>query len=105
MPILAKPWHEVPKLPGLYAMYGGLWPRASATAHGPNLLRRGSAAAWEIYRLSTGAWLDHRVSDRFFSKAAGHVSRVQLLSGADSAGPGHSPLAATGGRHDPAAHE
>ena len=35
---------------------------------GPNLLRRGPAAAWEIYRLSTGAWLDHRVSDRFFSK-------------------------------------
>jgi hypothetical protein len=28
VPILAKPWHEVPKLPGLYAMYGGLWPRA-----------------------------------------------------------------------------
>jgi hypothetical protein len=24
---------------------------------GPNLLRRGPAAAWEIYRLSIGAWL------------------------------------------------
>jgi ubiquinone/menaquinone biosynthesis C-methylase UbiE len=32
-----------------------------------NCPRRGPAAAWEIYRLSTGAWLDHRVSDRFFS--------------------------------------
>ena len=28
MPILAKPWHDVPKVPGLYAMYGGRWPRA-----------------------------------------------------------------------------
>jgi SAM-dependent methyltransferase len=34
-----------------------------------NLPRRGPATAWEIYRLSTGAaWLDHRVSDRFFSR-------------------------------------
>jgi hypothetical protein len=32
-----------------------------------NCLRRGPAIAWEIYCLSTGAWLDHRVSDRFFS--------------------------------------
>lgn len=35
---------------------------------GTNLVRRGSAKAWEIYRLSTRKeWLDHRVSDRFFS--------------------------------------
>jgi len=35
---------------------------------GPHLVRRGPATAWQIYRLSTGAWLDHRVSDRFFSR-------------------------------------
>ena len=35
---------------------------------GTNLARRGPATAWEIYRLSTRrAWLDHRVSDRFFT--------------------------------------
>lgn len=34
-----------------------------------NLPRRGPGAAWEIYRLTTRrAWLDHRVSDRFFSR-------------------------------------
>jgi SAM-dependent methyltransferase len=36
---------------------------------GLNLVRRGPSAAWEIYRLSTRrAWLDHLVSDRFFSR-------------------------------------
>jgi SAM-dependent methyltransferase len=34
-----------------------------------NLVRRGPATAWEIYRLSTRrVWLDHRVTDRFFSR-------------------------------------
>ena len=33
-----------------------------------NLVRRGPSAAWEIYRLSTGAWLNHLESDRFFSR-------------------------------------
>jgi hypothetical protein len=33
-----------------------------------NLVRRGPATAWEIYRLSTRRhWLDHRVTDQFFS--------------------------------------
>jgi ubiquinone/menaquinone biosynthesis C-methylase UbiE len=48
-----------------------LRPRLRALAMlrlGKNLVRRGPATAWEIYRLSTRrAWLDHRVSDRFFS--------------------------------------
>ena len=35
---------------------------------GPRLARRGPVVAWEVYRLSTGAWLDHRVSDRFVSR-------------------------------------
>jgi len=36
---------------------------------GVNIVSRGPAVAWEIYRLSTrSAWLDHRVSDRFFSR-------------------------------------
>jgi SAM-dependent methyltransferase len=35
---------------------------------GKNLVRRGPGTAWEIYRLLTRReWLDHRVSDRFFS--------------------------------------
>jgi SAM-dependent methyltransferase len=34
-----------------------------------NLARGGPATAWKIYRLQTRkAWLDHRVSDRFFSR-------------------------------------
>ncbi len=34
-----------------------------------NLVRRGPATAWEIYRLSTRReWLDHRVTDHFFSQ-------------------------------------
>lgn len=37
---------------------------------GINIVRRGPVVAWEIYRLSTRrAWLDHRVTDRFFSRA------------------------------------
>jgi ubiquinone/menaquinone biosynthesis C-methylase UbiE len=32
-----------------------------------NTVRRGRGTAWEIYRLSTGAGLDHRVSDRYFT--------------------------------------
>jgi SAM-dependent methyltransferase len=36
---------------------------------GANLARRGPATAWKIYRLHTRRqWLDHRVSDRFFSR-------------------------------------
>jgi len=34
-----------------------------------NLVRRNVAEAWEIFRLSTGDWLDHRVSDRYLSRA------------------------------------
>jgi ubiquinone/menaquinone biosynthesis C-methylase UbiE len=31
--------------------------------------RRGAATSWEIYRLQAGrSWLDHRVSDRFFTR-------------------------------------
>lgn len=37
---------------------------------GMNIVRRGPVVAWETYRLSTRrAWLDHRVTDRFFSRA------------------------------------
>jgi 2-polyprenyl-3-methyl-5-hydroxy-6-metoxy-1,4-benzoquinol methylase len=49
-----------------------LRPRLRAMAvlrFGASLLRRGPATAWEIYRLSTRRqWLDHLVSDRFFSR-------------------------------------
>ena len=48
-----------------------LRPRLHAVAVlrlGTNLVRRGPATAWEIYRLSTRRqWLDHRVSDLFFT--------------------------------------
>jgi 2-polyprenyl-3-methyl-5-hydroxy-6-metoxy-1,4-benzoquinol methylase len=33
-----------------------------------NLIRR-NPHAWEIFRLATGDWLDHRVSDRYLSRA------------------------------------
>jgi ubiquinone/menaquinone biosynthesis C-methylase UbiE len=33
-----------------------------------NLARCGAHEAWEIFQLSTGAWLDHRVSDRYLSR-------------------------------------
>jgi SAM-dependent methyltransferase len=51
----------VPLRPRLHAMAGlGL---------AANLVRRGPRTAWEIYRLSTRReWLDHRVSDRFFTR-------------------------------------
>jgi SAM-dependent methyltransferase len=48
-----------------------LRPRLHAGAvlrFGTDLVHRGPATAWQIYRLSTRKqWLDHRVSDRFFS--------------------------------------
>jgi ubiquinone/menaquinone biosynthesis C-methylase UbiE len=51
----------VPLRPRLHAM-AAAWLAA-------NLARRGPATAWEIYRLHTRRqWLDHRVSDRFFSR-------------------------------------
>lgn len=34
-----------------------------------NLVERGPGVAWEIFRLSTGEWLDHRVSDRYLNAA------------------------------------
>ncbi|WP_432938240.1 class I SAM-dependent methyltransferase [Kribbella sp. CA-253562] len=33
-----------------------------------NLVRRDAREAWEIFQLSTGPWLDHRVSDRYLSR-------------------------------------
>jgi 2-polyprenyl-3-methyl-5-hydroxy-6-metoxy-1,4-benzoquinol methylase len=51
-------------------------------ALGASITRRGPATAWQIYRLSTrAAWLDHRVSDRFFSRAELELSCQQLLPG------------------------
>lgn len=53
--------HTLPLRPRVHAM--------TALRLGVNLARRGPSAAWEIYRLSTRrAWLDHLVSDRFFSR-------------------------------------
>ncbi len=49
---------------------------------GTNLVRRGPATAWEIYRLSTRReWLDHRVSDRFFTPAELERCCASLLPG------------------------
>jgi 2-polyprenyl-3-methyl-5-hydroxy-6-metoxy-1,4-benzoquinol methylase len=51
----------VPRRPRLHAM--------AVLRLGANLIRRGPATAWEIYRLHTRrGWLDHIVSDRFFSR-------------------------------------
>ncbi|WP_051084910.1 class I SAM-dependent methyltransferase [Kribbella catacumbae] len=44
-------------------LYGG---QLRKLAH--NLVLRGRAEAWEIFKLSTGEWLDHRVSDRYLSR-------------------------------------
>jgi SAM-dependent methyltransferase len=53
----------VPLRPRLHAM--------AVLRFGTNLARRGPDTAWEIYRLHTRKeWLDHRVSDRFFSREA-----------------------------------
>ncbi len=47
-----------------------------------NLARRGPAIAWEIYRLQTRRqWLDHRVSDRFFSREELQRCRAVLFPG------------------------
>jgi ubiquinone/menaquinone biosynthesis C-methylase UbiE len=49
---------------------------------GVNISRRGPATAWQIYRLSTRpAWLDHRVSDRFFSRSELERSCEHLFPG------------------------
>jgi len=49
---------------------------------GVHLLHRGPATAWRIYRLATKRkWLDHMVSDRFFS-------RDELLHSCDALFPG-----------------
>jgi 2-polyprenyl-3-methyl-5-hydroxy-6-metoxy-1,4-benzoquinol methylase len=47
-----------------------------------NIASRGPATAWQIYRLSTRAeWLDHRVSDLFFSTAELERSCEALFPG------------------------
>jgi ubiquinone/menaquinone biosynthesis C-methylase UbiE len=49
---------------------------------GMNMVTRGPAVAWEIYRLSTRrAWLDHRVTDRFFSRRELELSCQALFPG------------------------
>ena len=49
---------------------------------GTNLASRGPATAWEIYRLQTRKeWLDHRVSDRFFSREELDQCSSTLFSG------------------------
>ncbi len=71
-----------------------------------DLVRRGPATAWEIYRLSTcPEWLDHRVTDRFFrreelersSQALFPGCRLDILGGPSTIGliwdaPGHSGI-------------
>jgi SAM-dependent methyltransferase len=60
-PAAPRRWLEV--VPLRWRLHG-----LAVCQFGPGLVRRGPAVAWEIYRLSTGAWLDHRVSDRFVSR-------------------------------------
>jgi 2-polyprenyl-3-methyl-5-hydroxy-6-metoxy-1,4-benzoquinol methylase len=49
---------------------------------GANIRKRGLVTSWQIYRLSTRpAWLDHRVSDRFFSRAELERSCEHLFPG------------------------
>ncbi|MCW2933981.1 MAG: Methyltransferase type 11 [Actinomycetia bacterium] len=47
-----------------------------------NLILRGPSTAWEVYRLSTRReWLDHRVTDRFFSREELERSCQSLFPG------------------------
>jgi SAM-dependent methyltransferase len=65
----------VPLRPRLHAL--------ALQALAANLIRRGPGTAWEIYRLSTRReWLDHRVSDRFFT-------REELVRCCDTLFPGY----------------
>jgi len=65
----------VPLRPRLHAL--------ALQALAANLIRRGPRTAWEIYRLSTRReWLDHRVSDRFFT-------REELVRCCDTLFPGY----------------
>jgi SAM-dependent methyltransferase len=65
----------VPLRPRLHAL--------AVQALAANLVRRGPATAWQIYRLTTRReWLDHRVSDRFFS-------REELIRCCDELFPGY----------------
>lgn len=63
---------------------------------GTGLVRRGPASAWEIYRLSTRReWLDHRVSDRFFSPEELQQCCATLFPGCKMEGLGGSVVGLT----------
>ncbi len=63
---------------------------------GIDLVRRGPASAWEIYRLSTRReWLDHRVSDRFFSPEELQQCCATLFPGCKMEGLGGSVVGLT----------
>jgi len=47
-----------------------------------NLVLRGRADAWEIFKLSTGEWLDHRVSDRYLSRQQFEKTYAAVFPGA-----------------------
>jgi ubiquinone/menaquinone biosynthesis C-methylase UbiE len=65
----------LPRRPRLHAM--AAWQLAASLAG-----RRPAATAWELYRLRTSrAWLDHRVSDRFFTSAELERSCQALFPG------------------------
>ena len=64
----------VPLRPRLHAM--------AVLRLGANLVRRGPATSWEIYRLHTRReWLDHLVSDRFVSREELQRCCATLLPG------------------------
>jgi SAM-dependent methyltransferase len=47
-----------------------------------NLARRRPSEAWEIFRLSTGDWLEHRVSDRYLSREGFERAYREIFDGA-----------------------
>jgi ubiquinone/menaquinone biosynthesis C-methylase UbiE len=55
-----------------------------------NLVRRGRAEAWEIFKLSTGDWLDHRVSDRYLSRQQFEEIYAAVFPGATFTQVGHA---------------
>ena len=75
---------------------------------GANLASRGPATAWEIYRLSTRrAWLDHRVTDRFFSRLelerSGRITSTSSMTSVS--GLWNSGFAAVLGRQNDLCHQ
>lgn len=78
---VVSPWAANPR----WWLYGGEVRKLAR-----NLVRRDRAQAWEIFKLSTGDWLDHRVSDRYLSRRQFEESYSAVFPGATFTQVGHA---------------